>query len=705
MQTIRRSDNWPEILKILDEPGNTPMRIIAVRALADRFEPKVVDGLIKRLGSEKDAARRREYADLLTRVCKKPGQSVYWGYRPAPRPANTVTWEKTEAIAETLNGLLSDAERDLRLFVLRRIHREKVPVRLATLSGWLADEHQPDRVAALLISLGEQPAAEARRHLDAVVRDRRHSNPNRLAALTFITRGLDTASADPLLNLAEALEDGPVLAEALFRTGKYPKLPAAPLLLHKLNSPVAEVRAAAIEALGELRAPEGREPIVALLQDEEVRVRRAAAAAAGKLAARRASDSLLKLMSDADPAVRRASLESLRQLRELRVVPLAVAGLNERSLELVALQCLEELGGPEQAGAVAELARRNPSARVPAAAVRVLTVWRNREGLTAARRQELDRAVAEIHGANGILVRWQADGGPSPASIPAKLVEPFARIGSTPFHEERTLFATGTEGRVLLAPKSSPKDAWLAYTDVTVADSTPVEFQASSNGTLQVWLNGQSLHRREQAQSFRLDSDRFAGTLDKGVNRLLVQVGPSEGPVEFPLRFRRKSAKAEHERLTQAALSRPGNPQRGRQLFFDTDKSQCLKCHRLGDRGERFGPELTGVGSRFSRIYMVESILEPSRTIAPSFGTLVVSLKNGKELTGVKVAETETTLTLADNQGQKQMLAKADVEKERSSHVSTMPEGLEKRFTEDEFVDLIAFLASQKESRAMGPER
>jgi putative heme-binding domain-containing protein len=169
--------------------------------------------------------------------------------------------------------------------------------------------------------------------------------------------------------------------------------------------------------------------------------------------------------------------------------------------------------------------------------------------------------------------------------------------------------------------------------------------------------------------------------------------------VEFHVRFRRKSATVAHERLTQAALTRRGNPERGQKLFFDSEKSLCLKCHRLGDQGERIGPELTGVGSRFSRIYLVESILEPSRTIAPSFGTLVISLKNGKALTGVKVTETETTLTLADNQGQKYVLAKTDIEEQQVSPLSTMPEGLEKRFTEDEFLDLIAFLVSQKEGR------
>ena len=140
----------------------------------------------------------------------------------------------------------------------------------------------------------------------------------------------------------------------------------------------------------------------------------------------------------------------------------------------------------------------------------------------------------------------------------------------------------------------------------------------------------------------------------------------------------------------------PGNAERGRKIFFDKNKSQCIQCHQIGNQGERIGPELTGVGSRFSRIYLLESILEPSRTIAPSFGTLTLMLKNGKTLNGVKVAETEKTLTLADNQGQKHLLAKADIDEQHPSPISSMPEGLEKRFTESEFVDLIAFLMSQR---------
>src|SRR5262249_46942704 len=154
----------------------------------------------------------------------------------------------------------------------------------------------------------------------------------------------------------------------------------------------------------------------------------------------------------------------------------------------------------------------------------------------------------------------------------------------------------------------------------------------------------------------QIDSDRFAASLAKGENTLLVQVDSASASVAFHLRFRHKSEKAEHEKLTQAVLNRTGNPERGRKLFLDAEKSLCIKCHRLGEQGERVGPELTGIGSRFSRIYLVESILEPSRTIAPGYGSLRLLLKNGKDLIGVKVAETETTLTLADNQAQKHVV-------------------------------------------------
>src|SRR5262249_9419350 len=82
MQALRRADNWPAVLKLADRPDAEPLRLIALRALADQLVPEVVDGLIERLRGERDPGRRRQYADHLTRVCKRSGEWVYWGYRP-----------------------------------------------------------------------------------------------------------------------------------------------------------------------------------------------------------------------------------------------------------------------------------------------------------------------------------------------------------------------------------------------------------------------------------------------------------------------------------------------------------------------------------------------------------------------------------------------------------------------------------------------
>jgi putative heme-binding domain-containing protein len=137
-------------------------------------------------------------------------------------------------------------------------------------------------------------------------------------------------------------------------------------------------------------------------------------------------------------------------------------------------------------------------------------------------------------------------------------------------------------------------------------------------------------------------------------------------------------------------------------LFFSAEKSLCIKCHRLDDRGEKIGPELTGVGGRFSRIYIVESILEPSRTIAPSFETISVVTVDGRTITGVRTAETETTLTLADNEGKQHAIQKTDIEEREIRPTSTMVEGIEKKLSIEQFVDLVSFLVSRKEQPPVG---
>jgi putative heme-binding domain-containing protein len=695
MQALRQSKNWPAFLPLLDAPDDDSLRFIALRAVGGQYDEELIDGLLGRLRRETHIVRLREYADCLARVYKKPGPWVYWGYRPDPRPANDVTWARTDAIGAALNDLLIRLGPLERLTMLHRMQREKIPANLNAVGTWLGEENDAERVAALLEYLRSQPAAEMHRYLEPVIRNPAQTSANRLTALSLFLTGLDEQHASALLVLSEQLEDGPVLAEALRAIGRYRQLSVAEILIRNLRSTNAAVRAAAAATIGDMQITEGQEPLVLLLADDEPEVRRAAAGAAGALKARQAIAPLVRLTVDSDPLVRAASLESLLRMQVPDVVSQAVAALNERQTAPSALKYLHEFGSPAQMNAVVESAKRNPTLEMLRDAVQVLTRWRGRPSISVREQEELDQAVAEIHGASGSLVRWAVSASPQTSTDKGEF--PPASV------DWQTAFALGTEGRVVVPVQAvGAGHLYHARTAIAVSNPTDVEWFVVSNGNVELWLNGTSLGHRQPSQG-ATDAQGIPATLVKGTNQLAVSIeaaNASESQTEFSVRFRRKSAVVELERLARAAIARVGNPDQGREVFLNVEKSLCLKCHRLDGQGERTGPELTGLGSRFSRIYITESILEPSRAVSPHFATIVVRLENGQVVSGVKVAESESMLVLADNQGRQHQIAKDAIEEQEISSLSTMPEGLEKRITEDEFVNLIEYLSSVKESQA-----
>jgi len=698
-QALRNSANWPAVLALIDKTDSEPTRSVALRAIADRADPDLVDGLIARLGTVRSPDRRRQYAGALARVYKKPGPWVYWGYRPAPRPANTVAWERTEVIGEALDRALLDTDPTVRLAVLHCMQREKIAPRLTTLDRWLKAESRPDAVATILESVRDH-GPDARRKLVArMIVDRSHTTANRLKALTLLSDGSEKGGEAQLHELAGSLEDGPVLAEAIRLVGQRSIPGATSLVAGKLNSPDPNVRTAVIEVAAALHITSAGERVQALLADRDQGVRRAAAMAVGALRLSSAIDPLINLAHDRDPAVRRASLDSLRRLHEPRVVPLAVTMLADPETRSAALLCIAELGGPLQVAALTDLAKRHPTAEVLPLVVRALTDWSRRTSVPP-ERLGLDHAVADVQGATGLLVRWEVTG-PIPSGEADSFVSrsgPTDRFFDSPpggAGRWRTLYATGAEARVRIEGGGGSKadSVWLAFTDFALSEPARVQFLASSNVKLRAWANGKLICQRSELGQ---DSDRVEIELGRGLNRLFVELASRAHSPDWQVRFRRKSSTIEHERLVEMVLKRAGDPERGRKVFDDVERSLCLKCHRVGDRGERIGPELSGIGGRFSRITIIEAILEPSRSIAPSFDSVAVGLKDGRVLNGIRMAETEAVLTLADQGGQKHAIPIADIEAVRRQTLSLMPDGLEKRVTPEEFVDLIAYLVSQK---------
>ena len=93
---------------------------------------------------------------------------------------------------------------------------------------------------------------------------------------------------------------------------------------------------------------------------------------------------------------------------------------------------------------------------------------------------------------------------------------------------------------------------------------------------------------------------------------------------------------------------------------------------------------------------LIQSILEPSREIAPQYVSWTFETKEGKVVTGMIVHENEGKTIVGNGEGQLIELKTADIETRTPQKISVMPEKLAERMTLQELRDLIAFLDSQR---------
>jgi len=132
----------------------------------------------------------------------------------------------------------------------------------------------------------------------------------------------------------------------------------------------------------------------------------------------------------------------------------------------------------------------------------------------------------------------------------------------------------------------------------------------------------------------------------------------------------------------------------GREMFA---VALCNRCHRLGEEGGAIGPDLSSASARYSRKDLVDAIVNPSRVIDEKYRDTRILTSDGEFLVGQLAGGDKDQLFFSTNVLEPSLITRIrrdHIESRQASFVSPMPMGLLSTLTEEEVLDLMAWVES-----------
>ena len=202
-----------------------------------------------------------------------------------------------------------------------------------------------------------------------------------------------------------------------------------------------------------------------------------------------------------------------------------------------------------------------------------------------------------------------------------------------------------------------------------------------------------------KALATNLAKSPFLGAIEESTFKTLFAATLPEAYGILAPAIRAAAAASEEKKhkleMLGSVVAKKGRPDEGRRLY-ESGRGTCIACHQIGDKGRAIGPNLSRIGQIRLERDILESILFPSNTLARDYEAHAIETSDGQTVLGIIKSHTAEGLLLVDISGLEHNVPHASIIANTTLTTSLMPPGLDQTLTEQELLDLVAWLRSLK---------
>jgi putative heme-binding domain-containing protein len=142
--------------------------------------------------------------------------------------------------------------------------------------------------------------------------------------------------------------------------------------------------------------------------------------------------------------------------------------------------------------------------------------------------------------------------------------------------------------------------------------------------------------------------------------------------------------------LSRSEGAASGNPITGEALFWS--KGDCGRCHAVGSKGIKLGPDLTRGGRRSTAQRVKRAIVEPDDEITPGYEVVTIVTKDNQTISGLPRFFDNFSARVIDSSGNERTYLRDEVVSMRREMRSLMPANYGKIFRDAELDDVVAYI-------------